>query len=279
MAEFKQVQMSEKGMQMQLDAQSSPQTVRTAARQGLWQGPTAGLANGFVQANLAILPQAYADDFLKFCLANPKPCPVLAFATQPGQTEFVLAGQALDIRTDAPQYKIFRDGRFFAAVPDLTPHWRADMVSFLIGCSFSFEDALQQGGLELRHQTEQKNVPMYNTNLALTPVGPFQGNMVVSMRPMRAADAIRAIQICSRFPTVHGAPVHLGDPALIGISDLQKPDYGDAVSIKPDEIPVFWACGVTPQVAISQARPDLAFSHSPGCMLVTGLTNAGLAVL
>lgn len=264
---------------MLLNADSSPAAVRAAARQGLWQGPTAGLANGYVQANLAILPKALADDFLKFCLANPKPCPLLAFATEPGQTGFLLANQALDIRTDAPRYNIFQGGIFTGSVTDLTAHWRDDMVSFLIGCSFSFEEALQQGGIELRHHSEQKNVPMYNTNLALTPVGPFQGNMVVSMRPMRAADAIRAIQICSRFPSVHGAPVHLGDPALIGIQNLQQPDYGDAVTIKADELPVFWACGVTPQVAIKTARPDLAFSHSPGCMLVTDLTNASLAVL
>ncbi len=264
---------------MLLNAHSSPAAVRAAARQGLWQGPTAGLANGYVQANLAILPSAIADDFLKFCLANPKPCPLLAFASQAGQTIFDIGGNTLEIRSDAPRYNVFRHGELTESVSDLTAHWRGDMVSFLIGCSFSFEEALQQGGIELRHQTEQKNVPMYNTNLQLTAVGPFQGNMVVSMRPMRAAAAIRAIQICSRFPTVHGAPVHLGDPALIGIRDLQAPDYGDAVSMQPDEIPVFWACGVTPQVAIKNAKPDLAFSHSPGCMLVTDLTNASLAVL
>lgn len=264
---------------MILNAHSSPEAVRASARKGLWQGPTAGLANGYVQANLAMLPADLADDFLKFCLANPKPCPLIAFATAPGQTNFVLAEKAFDIRTDAPRYSVFRDGLLMESVPDLTPFWRDDMVSFLIGCSFSFEEALQQGGIEIRHQTEQKNVPMYNTNIALTPVGPFHGNMVVSMRPMLAADAIRAIQICSRFPTVHGAPVHLGDPALIGIKNLHSPDYGDAVTLKPGELPVFWACGVTPQVAIRNARPDLAFSHSPGCMLVTDLTNASLAVL
>lgn len=267
---------------MQLHANSTPAQVRAAARAGLWQGPTAGLANGYVQANLAVLPQAYADDFLKFCLLNPKPCPLLGFSSA-GQTELLLpglagAGQTLNICTDAPHYNMFRDGECVQRLGDLTPYWRADLVSFLIGCSFSFEEALLQAGIALRHQQEQKNVPMYNTSLALTPVGAFAGEMVVSMRPMRAADAIRAIQICSRFPTVHGAPVHLGDPALIGIFDLSTPDYGDAVTIHGDEIPVFWACGVTPQVAIRRARPDLAFSHSPGCMLVTDLTNSSLAV-
>lgn len=264
---------------MQLNASSTPQAVRMAARQGLLQGPTAGLANGYVQVNLGILPEVLAGDFLKFCLANPKPCPLIAVAETPGQAEIRLGGQTVDIRCDAPRYNLFRDGALVESVNDLTPYWRADMVSFLLGCSFSFEDALQQAGIELRHQSEQKNVPMYNTNIALTPVGPFQGQMVVSMRPMLAADAIRAIQICSRFPTVHGAPVHLGDPALIGIHDIYKPDYGDAVTLRAGELPVFWACGVTPQVAIRHARPDLAFSHSPGCMLVTDLTNASLAVL
>lgn len=264
---------------MQLNASSTPQAVRLAARQGLLQGPTAGLANGYVQANLAILPEVLAADFLKFCFANPKPCPLIAVAERPGQYEMLVGGHTLDIRRDAPRYNLFRDGTLAESVTDLSPYWRADMVSFLLGCSFSFEDALQQAGIELRHQSEHKNVPMYNTNLRLTPVGPFQGQMVVSMRPMVAADAIRAIQICSRFPTVHGAPVHLGDPALIGIRDIHQPDYGDAVSIRADELPVFWACGVTPQVAIRHARPDLAFSHSPGCMLVTDLTNSSLAVL
>lgn len=260
---------------MELHALSTPASVRQAARLQQWHGPTAGLANGFVQANLAVLPKALATDFLQFCYANPKPCPLLHHSAAP---IFELAGQRIDIRTDVPRYKKFIDGQCVATLSDLNAAWRDDMVSFLLGCSFSFEEALIAAGLEIRHLTQQCNVPMYNTNLPLTPVGPFAGTMVVSMRPMPPAAAIRAIQICSRFPAVHGAPVHFGDPAAIGIADLNRPDYGDAVSIAAGEVPVFWACGVTPQVAIAAAKPDLAFSHSPGCMLVTDLRNAELAV-
>lgn len=261
---------------MELHAFSSPQAIRQAARQQLLQGPTAGLAPGFVQTNLAVLPKALAADFLQFCYANPKPCPLIYHSEQ---AVFQLAGQSVDIRSDIPLYKKFVNGRHVATLTDLRADWRDDLVSFLLGCSFSFEESLLAAGLEVRHITEQCNVPMYNTNLPLTPVGPFAGNMVVSMRPMLPADAIRAIQICSRFPAVHGAPVHFGDPSAIGIKDIFAPDYGDKVSIQPGEVPVFWACGVTPQVAISAAAPDLAFSHSPGCMLVTDLRNAALAVL
>lgn len=261
---------------MALHALSAPAAVRLAARQQQLTGPTAGLANGFVQTNLAVLPKALATDFLQFCYANPKPCPLIHYSAQP---IFTLAGQSIDIRTDLPRYKQFIHGQCVATPTDLSAYWRDDMVSFLLGCSFSFEEALLAAGLEIRHITEQCNVPMYNTNLPLTAVGPFAGTMVVSMRPMTPAAAIRAIQVCSRFPAVHGAPVHFGDPAAIGIADLSQPDYGDAVSIAAGEVPVFWACGVTPQVAIAAAAPDLAFSHSPGCMLVTDLRNAELAVL
>lgn len=257
-------------------ALSSPAQVRQACRTQQLTGATAGLANGFVQTNLAVLPRQLADDFFRFCHANPKPCPLLWHSDSP---VFQLAGAQIDIRTDLPSYKRFDNGRFSAELTDLRAHWRADLVSFLLGCSFSFEEALLAAGLEVRHLSMGCNVPMYNTHLALTPVGPFHGTMVVSMRPMRPADAIRAIQICSRFPAVHGAPVHFGDPAALGITNLSTPDYGDAVEIHPGEVPVFWACGVTPQVAIANAAPDLAFSHSPGCMLVTDWRNAELAVL
>jgi len=260
---------------IQLSANSTPAQVRLAARQQQLTGPTAGLANGFVQANLAVLPQHLTDDFFRFCHANPKPCPLLWHGAGPLLT---IKGQQIDIRTDVPKYHQFVDGRLSAVLTDLTPYWRDDLVSFLLGCSFSFEEALLAAGLEIRHITQGCNVPMYNTNLALTPVGPFQGNMVVSMRPMCPQDAIRAIQICSRFPAVHGAPVHFGDPAAIGITDIHRPDYGDAVAFKAGEVPVFWACGVTPQVAIANAAPDLAFSHSPGCMLLTDWRNAEMAV-
>jgi uncharacterized protein YcsI (UPF0317 family) len=185
----------------------------------------------------------------------------------------------VDIRTDVPSYRVFREGQLVEELPDIRALWRDDLVTFALGCSFSFEEALLADGLEVRNVTEGVNVPMYRSAIDCTPAGPFAGKMVVSMRPFAAADAIRAIQICTRFPAVHGAPVHLGDPGLIGIADLARPDYGDAVSLRPGELPLFWACGVTPQVALEAARPPFAITHSPGCMLVTDLRNSRLAVL
>jgi uncharacterized protein YcsI (UPF0317 family) len=185
----------------------------------------------------------------------------------------------IDIRTDVPSYRIFHDGELAREVPDIRDAWREDLVTFALGCSFSFEEALLADGLDVRNVTEGVNVPMYRTTIDCTPAGPFSGKMVVSMRPFRAKDAIRAVQICTRFPSVHGAPVHLGDPSLIGIENLAQPDYGDPVSIADDELPVFWACGVTPQVALEKARPPLAITHSPGHMLVTDVRNSHLAVL
>ena len=178
-----------------------------------------------------------------------------------------------------PSYRVFQDGELTDELPDITGLWRDDLVTFALGCSFSFEEALLADGLEVRNVSEGVNVPMYRTDIDCTAAGPFSGKMVVSMRPFKAAAAIRAVQICTRFPSVHGAPVHLGDPGLIGIEDLTRPDYGDAVSVGDDELPVFWACGVTPQVALEKARPPLAITHSPGCMLVTDLRNSQLAVM
>jgi uncharacterized protein YcsI (UPF0317 family) len=178
-----------------------------------------------------------------------------------------------------PSYRVFRDGKLSEEIPDITALWRDDLVTFALGCSFSFEEALLADGLDVRNVTQGVNVPMYRTNIDCAPAGPFAGNMVVSMRPFVAADAIRAIQICTRFPAVHGAPIHLGDPGQIGIADLDRPDYGDPVELKADELPVFWACGVTPQVALEAAAVPFAITHSPGCMLVTDLRNSHLAVL
>ena len=257
----------------------SPYQIRQLCRSGEFASNTSGLAPGFVQANMAIIPAAYAADFLQFCHFNPKPCPLLGMAARPGAVALPALAQDLDIRTDLPRYRIFRHGELVDEVTDLTTVWRDDLVTFLIGCSFSFEEALLADGLEIRNITEQVNVPMYRTNLACQSAGVFSGNMVVSMRPMKPADAIRAIQICSRFPQVHGAPVHFGDPAAIGIQNINRPDYGDAVTIKPGEVPVFWACGVTPQVAIANAKLDFCISHAPGHMLVTDLSNSKLAVL
>jgi uncharacterized protein YcsI (UPF0317 family) len=230
------------------------------------------LALGYVQANLVILPREWAFDFLLFCQRNPRACPLLE-TTEPGQTEAVQTAPGSDLRTDLPAYRLWRDGECVAEVQDLTPVWSADWVAFLLGCSFTFEAALLRAGLSLRHIEQQRNVPMYRTSLRCQPAGRFQGPLVVSMRPFTPAQAIRAIQITSRYPRAHGAPVHLGDPAAIGIADLNQPDYGDPVEVRPAELPLFWACGVTPQAVLRQARPPLAVTHKPGHMFVTDLQD------
>ncbi len=257
-----------------------PQTglaARLAIRRGQHSGPTSGLAPGFVQANLAILPQSDAEDFLRFCERNPKPCPLLAVSA-PGDWRAPALGEDLDLRTDAPRYRVWHDGVLLDEPRDLIGWWRDDLVTFAIGCSFSFEQALSEGGIELRHITCRRTVPMYRTAIATVPAGPFHGPLVVSMRPLKPAAAIRAIEITSRFPSVHGAPVHIGKPELIGIADLAAPDYGDAVPIHDDELPVFWACGVTPQAVIAAARPAFCITHYPGAMLVTDRRNSEFAV-
>lgn len=252
--------------------------VRLKARNGELTGSTSNLAPGYVQANLAILPQALASEFLAFCVRNPRSCPLLGIS-EPGETNIPGLGIDLDIRTDLPLYRIWCRGELVEETNDIAHLWRDDLVTFAIGCSFSFEDALIADGIEIRHIADGCNVPMYRTSLPTIKAGPFGGPMVVSMRPMKAADAIRAIQITSRFPSVHGAPVHIGDPTQIGISDLARPDYGDPVTVKPDEIPVFWACGVTPQSVIAAIRPEFCITHAPGHMLVTDLRNSHQSVL
>ena len=249
---------------------------RAAIRAGTWTGHTSGVARDHVQGNVVILPRAQADDFLRYCQLNPKPCPVLA-VSEPGQPTLPRLGADIDIRSDVPRYRVWRHGELVDEPTDLHTLWRDDLVTFVIGCSFSFEQALLDAGLQLRHIDQNRNVAMYRTSIATEPAGPFRGPMVVSMRPLKAADAIRAIQITSRFPAVHGAPVHLGDPALIGIADLSQPDYGDAVEVLPDELPMFWACGVTPQAALMQAKPEFCITHAPGAMLITDLLNQQLA--
>ena len=257
---------------------ASGQEARLAVRRAEHRGPTAGIAPGYVQANLAILPKALADDFFRFCQFNPKPCPLLA-ASEPGDPRLPALGADVDIRTDIPLYRLWRNGEQVAEVSDLEDVWRDDLVAFLIGCSFSFEEALVEDGIALRHIAQGTNVPMYRTSIATTPAGAFHGPLVVSMRPLKPADAIRAVQITSRFPAVHGAPVHIGKPEMIGIKDLGKPDYGDPVEVKNDELPVFWACGVTPQSVIAAMKPDFCITHAPGHMLVTDLKNSRLAIL
>ena len=257
-------------------ATAPARAARLAIREGRWTRHTSGLAEGHVQGNVVILPQAHADHFLRFCQRNPKPCPVLA-VSEPGRPDLPALGEDIDIRTDVPRYRVWREGQLVGETNDVRHLWQDDLVSFVIGCSFSFEQALLEAGLPVRHIEQGRNVPMYRTSLATEPAGPFAGPMVVSMRPMRAAAVIRAIQVTSRFPDVHGAPVHIGDPSLIGIADLARPDYGDAVEVHPDELPVFWACGVTPQAALTQARLPFCITHAPGAMLITDLLNHELA--
>jgi uncharacterized protein YcsI (UPF0317 family) len=250
---------------------------RLACRSGM-ATTTAGVANGFVQGNLAILPERLAGAFHRFCQLNPKPCPIIGMSGV-GDPRIPALGLDLDIRTDLPRYRVWRDGEVVEEPTDITAHWRDDLVAFVLGCSFSFEEALMDEGLPIRHIERNVRVPMYRTNVACSPSGPFAGPMVVSMRPFKPADAIRAVQITSRFPSVHGAPVHLGHPHSIGIKDIATPDYGDPVPVEADEIPVFWACGVTPQAVIANARLPFAITHAPGLMLVTDLRNRQLAVL
>ncbi|HUN51389.1 MAG TPA: putative hydro-lyase [Candidatus Sulfotelmatobacter sp.] len=256
---------------------ATPLEVRRRCRAGAHDGPTAGLAPGFVQGNLAILPRNWAHEFLRYCQANPKPCPLLG-VSDCGSPHVRALGADLDLRTDLPRYRVWREGELVGEPCDLLSVWRDDLVSFVIGCSFSFEEALLQAGLPLRHLALGCNVPMYRTNMATERVGRLHGPLVVSMRPLRPAHAIRAVQITTRLPAVHGAPVHIGLPEAIGIADLARPDYGDAVPVAADELPVFWACGVTPQAVIAAARPPFAITHAPGCMLVTDLRNAELAL-
>jgi uncharacterized protein YcsI (UPF0317 family) len=256
----------------------SGHAVRLAIRAGAHRGPTAGLAPGFVQGNLAILPKNLAADFLRFCQLNPKPCPLIG-TSAPGDWRVPELGDDLDIRTDIPHYRVWKDGELVAEPETLNDVWRDDLVNFVLGCSFSFEEALMAEGIELRHIACGSNVPMYRTSIQTAAAGPFHGPMVVSMRPFKPADAIRAVQITTRFPSVHGAPVHIGKPELIGISDVMKPDYGDAVEVRDDELPVFWACGVTPQSVIATMKPDFCITHYPGCMLVTDRKNTEFAIM
>ncbi|WP_404343378.1 putative hydro-lyase [Pseudoalteromonas mariniglutinosa] len=263
---------------MQADASLiTPDAIRKVIRNNDYTGNTSGFAPGFVQANLVILPAQYAFDFLQFSQANPKSCPIIASSREAGVVDMPCVGKNIDIRTDLPRYRIFKNGQLIEEVTDIKAYWRDDLVTFLIGCSFSFEEALIAAGIEVRNITEHKNVPMYVTDQPCKSAGIFHANTVVSMRPMKPADAIRAIQICSRFPNVHGAPIHFGDPAAIGIKDINRPEFGDAVTINDGEIPVFWACGVTPQVAIVNAAPELCITHSPGHMLITDIPNSQMA--
>jgi uncharacterized protein YcsI (UPF0317 family) len=258
---------------------TDPREARLAIREGRHTGWTANVAPGFVQGNLAILPADWAGEFLRYCQLNPKPCPIVGMSATPGDPFLPTLGRDLDIRHDVPSYRVFRDGEPAGDVTDIADLWRDDLVAFVLGCSFSFEAALLDAGVPLRHIACGAGVPMYLTSVPTVPAGRFHGNLVVSMRPFKPADAIRAVQVTSRFPNVHGAPVHIGLPHLIGIDDIDRPWEGPPTEIMADELPVFWACGVTPQAAIRMARPPFAITHTPGHMVVTDIRNAAVAAL
>ncbi|HEX4129677.1 MAG TPA: putative hydro-lyase [Pirellulales bacterium] len=256
---------------------SYPDALRAAIRSRAFQRPTAGQVPGFVQTNVVIVPAAVADDFEQFCRLNPQPCPLVARGAPGDPTVDVAAGA--DLRTDVGRYRVFRHGQPEAVErSDLLAVWRDDLVGFLLGCSFSFEAALERAGLPVRHIHERRNVPMFRTNRSCEPAGVFRGNLVVSMRPYRPEQIAQVGAVTAAYPRMHGAPVHVGDPAALGIAALERPDFGDAVTIAGGELPVFWACGVTPQLALVNARLDLAITHSPGYMFITDLREEDFRV-
>ena len=259
-------------------SQLNPKEIRSLIRKGKWDKPTTGLALGYAQANLVILSQKYAFDFLLFCQRNPKPCPLLE-VLEPGKYRTEFLSTVADIRTDVPRYNIYRKGKVGATVKEIRKYWRADFVTFLLGCSFSFEEALLRSKIPIRYIEEKKNVSMYITRIPCRPAGVFHGPLVVTMRPIPSDKVTRAVQITSRYASVHGAPVHIGDPSAIGIRNLKKPDFGDPVTLKKGEVPVFWACGVTPQAVVMEAKPDLCITHTPGHMFISDVLNEELAVL
>ena len=250
-----------------------PREMRERIRRGEWTGPTVGCSDGYVQANLVVLPQRLAGDFLLFCERNPGPCPLLE-ATRPGEFEPLDTAPGADLRTDVPRYRIYEGGSLQAEVTSLLSIWNEDLVAFLLGCSFTFDDLLVKAGIPVRHREEGRNVSMYVTSRACAPAGPFIGPLVVSMRPIPAGLVARATEITARLPLAHGAPVHVGDPQAIGIADLSRPDFGDSVTVAPGEVPVFWACGVTPQAVAMEAKPELMITHAPGHMFLTDMTLA-----
>jgi uncharacterized protein YcsI (UPF0317 family) len=252
--------------------------IRQQIRTGEWQKPTTGLAPGYTQANLVILPKKYAYDFLLFSMRNPKSCPLIE-VTDVGSSVPKKTTPTGDLRTDVPKYRIYKNGEFVEEVTDISTHWQDDFVSFLIGCSFTFEKPLLDNGIPIRYIEEGKNVSMYKTNIPCEAAGIFQGPMVVSMRPMKPDEAIRATQITSRFPSVHGAPIHIGEPSMIGIQDINLPDFGDSVTIREGEVPVFWGCGVTPQAVVMASKPELVITHAPGHMFITDMKEEEHAVI
>jgi uncharacterized protein YcsI (UPF0317 family) len=246
---------------------------RQRVRSGAWTGQTAGAVPGAQQANLAIVPESAAAAFSAFCAANPKPCPLLA-QTRPGERAMPTLARDLDVARDAPAYRVFRHGERAERVESLDALWRDDFVAYALGCSFSFEAAMERAGIPVRHTRLGKNTSMYVTSIQTVPAPPFVGPMVVSMRPIRPEQAQRLRDLCDAFPLAHGAPIHIGDPAEIGIADIDTPDFGDAPDVEDGEVCAFWACGVTPQLALINARLEIAATHEPGHMLVTDLDAA-----
>ena len=253
----------------------TPAQMREEIRSGRFCGQTSGLCPGFAQANLVVLPKEYAYDFLLFAQRNPKACPLLE-VTDTGSRFLKTIAPGADIAKDIPKYRLYENGVLTGEYIDVSALWRDDLVSFLIGCSFSFEADLLAADVPVRQIEEGKNVPMYDTDIPCEPAGMFHGNMVVSMRPIPYGLVSKAVQITASMPRVHGAPVHIGDPAAIGIRDLSRPDYGEAVTIKEGEVPVFWPCGVTPQNALMRSKPSFAITHAPGHMLISDVKNVNL---
>lgn len=253
----------------------SPYDVRKLIREGKITTPTAGMCAGYAQANLVILPKDIAYDFLLFTQRNPKSCPILEVGDV-GNKMLNFLGEDIDITTDIPKYRVYEDGVLTGEYTDISDLWRDDFVSFLIGCSFSFESEMIEDNIPIRHIEEDCNVPMYITNIKCTPAGIFNGNMVVSMRPIPYEKIVRSVLVSGAIPKVHGAPIHIGDPSIIGIKDIDKPDFGDSVNIKENEVPVFWPCGVTPQAVVMNVKPKIVITHSPGHMLITDVKNIEL---
>ena len=253
----------------------TPKAVRDLIRAKKITGPTAGMCAGYAQANLVVLPKSLAYDFLLFSQRNPKACPVLEVSDE-GSRQLQFLAKDTDIATDIPRYRVYEKGILTREYTSAEHLWRDDFVSFLIGCSFSFEAELLAAGVPVRHIEEGRNVPMYNTNIACEPAGIFRGNMVVSMRPIPHELVIKAVIITAAMPRVHGAPVHIGNPVAIGIQDIAHPDYGDAVTINPGEVPVFWPCGVTPQAVVMTVKPEIAITHAPGHMFISDVLNIDL---
>lgn len=267
--------MADKLTMAEVPADITPVEMRHLIREGKFDLPTSGLCPGYAQANLIVLPKEDAYDFLLFAQRNPKPCPLLE-VTDVGERFARICAQDCDIANDFPRYRVYRDGVFTEELTSVEHLWSDDLVAFVIGCSFSFESELIEAGIEMRHNTMGRNVSMYITNIECEPAGKMNGKMVCSMRPIPYNQIVDSVMISGAIPKVHGAPIHIGDPAVIGIEDIQKPDFGDPVDINEGEVPVFWPCGVTPQSIVMNVKPKFAITHAPGCMLITDTKNVNL---